>query len=238
MLTGIDRPSRGHVLFAGQELRALSEDGLARWRGKHVGIVFQFFQLIPTLTALENVLLALELGGGGGLKRRHWRARIHQTLGASGLQNTSVQVWRLVQAQETGPLPIVYLLFDAVAIMVAFMGLLGLSHTLAASVLERRLEVGILRSLGATGWHVGTVFMIEALALGIIAWGLGAVFGLPGGAAIVNVLGAYFGPIDVFFRPLIVLITLLFVIVVAFVASIGPALSASRVRIRGTLRYE
>lgn len=75
MLTGIDRPSQGRVLFAGQELRSMSEDGLARWRGKHVGIVFQFFQLIPTLTALENVLLALELGGAGGLKRRQWRER-------------------------------------------------------------------------------------------------------------------------------------------------------------------
>nr|WP_287269671.1 ABC transporter ATP-binding protein [Thermogemmatispora sp.] len=75
MLTGIDRPSSGRVLFAGQEIQALHEDALARWRGKHVGIVFQFFQLIPTLTALENVLLALELGGGGGLKRREWRER-------------------------------------------------------------------------------------------------------------------------------------------------------------------
>src|SRR6266571_1126205 len=75
MLTGIDRPTSGHVIFADQELRAMGEDSLARWRGKHVGIVFQFFQLIPTLTALENVLLALELGGGGDLKRRQWRER-------------------------------------------------------------------------------------------------------------------------------------------------------------------
>ena len=73
MLTGIDRPTTGRVLFAGQVLRTMGEDSLARWRGKHVGIVFQFFQLIPTLTALENVLLALELGGGGGLKRRQWK---------------------------------------------------------------------------------------------------------------------------------------------------------------------
>lgn len=75
MLTGIDRPTSGRIRFAGQELGRLSEDGLARWRGRHVGIVFQFFQLLPTLTALENVLLALELGGGGGLARRHWRGR-------------------------------------------------------------------------------------------------------------------------------------------------------------------
>ncbi len=75
MLTGIDRPTRGRIVFAGKELRAMSEDGLASWRGKHIGIVFQFFQLLPTLTALENVLLALELGGGGGLPRNKWRER-------------------------------------------------------------------------------------------------------------------------------------------------------------------
>lgn len=75
MLTGIDRPDSGRVLFMGEELRARSENELARWRGRHVGIIFQFFQLIPTLTALENVLLALELGGGGGLKRKAWRER-------------------------------------------------------------------------------------------------------------------------------------------------------------------
>jgi putative ABC transport system ATP-binding protein len=73
LLTGIDRPTRGQVIFGGEALRAKSEDALARWRGKHVGIVFQFFQLLPTLTAYENVLLALSLGGG--IKRRRWRAR-------------------------------------------------------------------------------------------------------------------------------------------------------------------
>ena len=75
ILTGIDRPSSGHVVFAGNMVSVQSENVLARWRGRQVGIVFQFFQLIPTLTALENVLLALELGGGGGLPRRAWRER-------------------------------------------------------------------------------------------------------------------------------------------------------------------
>ena len=75
MLTGIDRPSSGRIIFGGEVLRAMSENALASWRGKHIGIVFQFFQLLPTLTALENVLLALELGGGGGLPRHAWRER-------------------------------------------------------------------------------------------------------------------------------------------------------------------
>ena len=85
MLTGIDRPSGGRIIFAGEELRKMSENALARWRGQHVGIVFQFFQLIPTLTALENVLLALELGGGGGL-RRQWRERAMHCLAMASVQ--------------------------------------------------------------------------------------------------------------------------------------------------------
>lgn len=75
MLTGIDRPTSGRILFGGQALEGRSEDDLARWRGKQIGIIFQFFQLLPTLTALENVLLALELGKGGGIKRSHFRER-------------------------------------------------------------------------------------------------------------------------------------------------------------------
>ena len=86
ILTGIDRPSSGHVVFAGEELRAKSENGLAKWRGHHVGIVFQFFQLIPTLTAVENVLLALELGGGGDLPRREWRQQALHCLDMVGIK--------------------------------------------------------------------------------------------------------------------------------------------------------
>ncbi len=82
---GLDRPTDGRVVFEGRELRARSENALARWRGRHVGIVFQFFQLIPTLTALENVLLALELGSGAGLPRRKWRARALACLETTGI---------------------------------------------------------------------------------------------------------------------------------------------------------
>jgi len=70
LLTGIDRPTSGRVVFGGTELRAKGENRLARWRGRNVGIIFQFFQLQPTLTALENVQLAIELGGGGARGRQ------------------------------------------------------------------------------------------------------------------------------------------------------------------------
>jgi putative ABC transport system ATP-binding protein len=60
MLTGIDHPSTGQVVINGTDVHTLAESELARWRGRNVGIVFQFFQLIPTLTVIENVLLAMD----------------------------------------------------------------------------------------------------------------------------------------------------------------------------------
>jgi putative ABC transport system ATP-binding protein len=66
LLAGLDRPSSGRVWLDGEDLDALDEDGRARLRRERVGFVFQSFQLIPTLTALENVQVPLELAGGDG----------------------------------------------------------------------------------------------------------------------------------------------------------------------------
>ena len=60
MVAGIDRPSSGSVAVAGTEIHGLSENKLALWRGRNVGFVFQFFQLLPTLTAAENVMLPMD----------------------------------------------------------------------------------------------------------------------------------------------------------------------------------
>jgi len=63
MITGIDRPTSGEVFVAGQRLTHLSENAVAKWRGKNVGVVFQFFQLLPTLTVLENVMMPMHYVG-------------------------------------------------------------------------------------------------------------------------------------------------------------------------------
>jgi putative ABC transport system ATP-binding protein len=63
VMTGLERPDAGSVVVAGQDLRQLGEDDLARFRGRNVGIVFQAFHLIPTMTALENVAVPLEFAG-------------------------------------------------------------------------------------------------------------------------------------------------------------------------------
>ncbi len=63
VLAGLERPSRGRVILAGHDLGALDENALARLRRRHIGIVFQAFHLLPTMTALENVAIPLELAG-------------------------------------------------------------------------------------------------------------------------------------------------------------------------------
>ena len=63
VIAGLERPDTGAVVVAGQDLGALNEDRLARFRGRNVGIVFQSFHLIPTMTAIENVAVPLELAG-------------------------------------------------------------------------------------------------------------------------------------------------------------------------------
>ena len=60
MITGIDRPTSGEVLVGDETVHSLSENQLARWRGRNVGFIFQFFQLLPTLTILENVILPMD----------------------------------------------------------------------------------------------------------------------------------------------------------------------------------
>jgi putative ABC transport system ATP-binding protein len=61
LISGIDKPDAGAVRVAAVAINTLSENALAQWRGATIGIVFQFFQLLPTLTALENVMLPMEL---------------------------------------------------------------------------------------------------------------------------------------------------------------------------------
>ncbi|MBV6474933.1 MAG: Lipoprotein-releasing system ATP-binding protein LolD [Rhodocyclaceae bacterium] len=80
LLAGLDVPSRGRVLLAGSDLSTLGEDARAALRGAMLGFVFQSFQLLPALTALENVMLPLELAGRDGV-----RADAEQLLARVGL---------------------------------------------------------------------------------------------------------------------------------------------------------
>jgi putative ABC transport system ATP-binding protein len=74
MITGIDRPSNGSVIVTGREINRMSENNLAAWRGQHVGIVFQFFQMLPALSLLQNVILPMDLAKKYKPRQRRERA--------------------------------------------------------------------------------------------------------------------------------------------------------------------
>lgn len=74
MFTGIDHPTEGEVIVAKTPIRRLDEGQMAEWRGKHMGIIFQFFQLLPTLTIVENVMIPMDLAALYDMDERYDRA--------------------------------------------------------------------------------------------------------------------------------------------------------------------
>jgi putative ABC transport system ATP-binding protein len=89
LIGGIDKPDAGAVWVDEKQINTMGENALARWRGEKIGIVFQFFQLLPTLTALENVLLPLELRATFA---DHRRARAASALARVGLADHAAQL--------------------------------------------------------------------------------------------------------------------------------------------------
>jgi putative ABC transport system ATP-binding protein len=74
MITGIDRPTDGKVIVTGREIQKMSENKLAAWRGQHVGIVFQFFQMLPALSLLQNIILPMDFTKKYSRREKHERA--------------------------------------------------------------------------------------------------------------------------------------------------------------------
>ncbi|MCL4394061.1 MAG: ABC transporter ATP-binding protein [Chloroflexi bacterium] len=89
LIGGIDKPDSGSVWVDGMRVDTLDENSLARWRGGEIGIVFQFFQLLPTLNAIENVMLPMELRN---TYSNHRRERAAQALARVGLAERATQL--------------------------------------------------------------------------------------------------------------------------------------------------
>jgi putative ABC transport system ATP-binding protein len=109
IMAGLERPDRGEVEIDGVKLDALNEDALARFRGQRIGIVFQSFHLIPTMTALENVAAPLELAGAIDARERA-RAELEQVGLGNRLSHYPAQLsggeqQRVALARALGPRP-------------------------------------------------------------------------------------------------------------------------------------
>ena len=88
MITGIDRPSDGQIIVTGREVHRMSENDLATWRGKYVGIIFQFFQMLPALTLVQNVMLPMDFVAAIPPRERRERAlQLLETVGMADQAN-------------------------------------------------------------------------------------------------------------------------------------------------------
>lgn len=133
---------------------------------------------------------------------------------------------------------ILYVLLYCVVAIIALVGAMGLFNALAMSVLERRREIGILRSMGATGRKVAQVFWTEGISLGIVAWVIALMVGIPAAYGFIQLLGKLLLPVPFTLNPVSLILMLLFIVVVASLASLGPVWGAARIKIAQTLRYE
>ncbi len=90
LITGIDRPTAGEIIVNGTSIHHLSEDQRSRWRGRNLGVVFQFFQLLPSLTLIENITLVMDFNNTYPLRER--KARALQLLEQVGLAQHAYKI--------------------------------------------------------------------------------------------------------------------------------------------------
>jgi putative ABC transport system permease protein len=163
--------------------------------------------------------------------------QVDSSLSSAGIQ-ALVQTKAELDAQNQNTFLVLEVLLYIVAVIIAVVGAIGLFNALAMSVLERRREIGILRSMGARGWQVAEVFWTEGLSLGAISWLIAVMVGIPAAYGFVLLLGRVLATLPFALDPVSLIWMLVFILVVATVASIGPVVGAARLSIAETLKYE
>ncbi len=154
LIAGLDRATRGRVVVAGTDLATLDEEALARWRRRAVGIVFQFFQLLPTLTALENVLLPMALAGRSGAL-----ARARALLEAVGLAQAAHRLPNELSGGERQRVAIARALANEPLLLLADEPTGNLDSETGAAVLELFERV----------WRAGTTIVLVTHDPGVAA---------------------------------------------------------------------
>jgi putative ABC transport system ATP-binding protein len=140
LLAGLDSPSSGHISIDGIDITALGEDGLARLRGRRIGFVFQFFHLLPSLTALENVLVPMEIA-----RVKDARTRATTLLAEVGLSERGHHYPSQLSGGEQQRVAIARALANDPPLLLADEPTGNLDSTTGAQVIELLLEVNRLR---------------------------------------------------------------------------------------------
>jgi putative ABC transport system ATP-binding protein len=143
LLAGLDRPSAGRIIASGEDLFAMNEDARAQWRARHVGFVFQSFQLLPQMTALENVMLPLELAGASDAA-----ARAREGLSRVGLADRLNHYPRTLSGGEQQRVALARAFASRPALLFADEPTGSLDHATGERVIELLFEMN--RESGAT----------------------------------------------------------------------------------------
>jgi putative ABC transport system ATP-binding protein len=143
IMAGLDTPTRGTVWLAGQDLFTLDEDARAQWRARHLGFVFQSFQLLSHLTALENVMLPLELAGETGA-----RTAAREMLGRVGLGQRLNHTPRVLSGGEQQRVALARAFVVQPDILLADEPTGSLDHATGAQVMDLMLDLN--RERGTT----------------------------------------------------------------------------------------
>jgi putative ABC transport system permease protein len=167
----------------------------------------------------------------------HMANALDDTLTRAGL-SPNIETIQQIVARNQNQFQVLTAILYGVSVIVALVGILGLFNTLTISVLERRREIGILRSMGGTGWRIARVFWTEGISLALLAWITAVILGIPAAFAFVSLIGAVLVPLPFTFAPVTLGMMLILILVIATLASFGPALSAARVRVSDMLRYD
>jgi putative ABC transport system permease protein len=162
---------------------------------------------------------------------------LDDTLTRAGL-SPNIETEQQIVTRNQNQFQVLTAILYMVSVIIALVGILGLFNTLTISVLERRREIGVLRSMGGTGWRIARIFWTEGITLAVVAWIAAVIVGIPAAYAFVKFIGAVLVPLPFMFVPATLGIMLVFILAIATLASLIPALSAARVRVSDMLRYD
>jgi putative ABC transport system permease protein len=187
--------------------------------------------------ANQVVLVTGEDSAGG---RTEVASRVERQLREAGLPVEQVETRDEMRTSTQGLFDILVMMLLLVAALLALVGAIGLTGAMSLSVLERRREIGVMRSLGASNQMVARIVVVEGLVIGLLSWLLGGLLALPLSWGLSNAVGVALvrAPLAFTFSAAGVLLWLAIVVVISVVASLLPARGAWRVRVREALAYE
>lgn len=179
-----------------------------------------FFAIVTTEhdpATVETVLATIE---------NRYRELSPSSLTAYSDRNSTLQITAILR-----------LLLYSMTAIIAVIGAIGVVNTLTLNVLERRREIGVLRTIGGTNQRLVQIFLTEGLFLGLLGFIVGLILGYPLAQVLTNVISQAVFPVDFIFEPQMVIGTFAFALLLTTAASLGPAIGAARVNISSSLRF-